>query len=156
MEKICKTCKHWQVTGSGEYGHAMFPGSWGTERRDNEDRMCKCRRFKDHVGEYYNLLSSSTCPKWEQASDIIDECEECGALLYEYKRPATPGSDREHYNSRLGVVRFWHSNDDMCEEHYGVNYHGDNPFECGMCQGAGTDIYGNRCDACHGSGEADL
>ena len=152
MEKTCRTCDYWLVTGKGKYGKAMFPGSWGTERRDTENRRCRC------VSCYVDNFKSADyqCGLWYQASDIIDECEHCGALLFEYDRPPTPGSKREH--TKGTKVRFWDGGDNECE-HSGLNYHGNDPWTCGMCQGTGRewvkDIGAVQCDACHGKGEID-
>lgn len=167
MEKICRTCEHWQVTGSGNWGKAMFPGSWGTERRDVEATKCKCARLKRDLGKWFpehkgpqNIFwtkGHEKCNKWKQATDIIDECVHCGALLFEYDRPMMPESEREIPKGRL--VRFWHGGDDNCE-HEGENYHGRNPWDCGMCQGHGNLLSYRggplvKCDACHGKGTVD-
>lgn len=126
MKKICRTCEHWQVTGSGEYGKAMYPGSWGTERRDSENLKCRCEKSKfKAISDDKGIFTESNfgCSIWFQASDIIDECIYCGALLYEYDRPATPWSrEFEH----KGITRFWHGNVDC--EHEGINYHGSDPW----------------------------
>jgi hypothetical protein len=154
MKKICRTCEYWRVTGSGKYGHAMFPGSWGTERRETGDTKCRCTIRARHFDTW--TASNDNCPNWTQASDIIDECEHCGALLFEYARPKDPENPREHY--RNGKTRFWYGGIRGCE-HSGINYHGNDPWLCGMCQGYGGTWIKNLgavpCDACHGKGIKD-
>ena len=162
MEKTCRTCEFWMVTGSGEGGHAMFPGSWGTERRERA-AVCQCERLKAAFGSWPEDISwtkaDEKCREWLEARDIIDECSICGALLFEYNRPDTPreyGGTEEF--ERNGKTRFWWGPNDC--EHEGERYHGLDPFTCGMCQGNGTLIINRgarmvQCDACHGKGTVD-
>lgn len=137
MEKTCRTCDYWLVSGRGEYGKAMFPGSWGTERRDPENRQCRCVQ---DLGEMTPRWANEECGLWTQARDIVDECSLCGALCFEYDRPGTPNSKVEFEHG--GKVRFWWPETGDCE-HEGVNHHGLNPWDCGMCQGGGDYILGN-------------
>ena len=142
MEKTCRNCDSWSVLGhwSRPEGKAMAPRTWGMERRSAEPLRCKCV----HQGQLKNLAwrrADEGCGGWLQTREIIDECMDCGARLWEYE----------------GMGKFWDHGDDC--EHCGEGYHGLDPRDCGMCQGHGAVFVSRdgvswhvRCDACHGSG----